>query len=547
MSLFNRCFRIESKKFQVRISAKGDILFSEWSSRFVNVIRMGKYRAVWMVNMSNKLMAASPAVDFASKFNEYRRSFLAQRCCNKGGRYVAVVEYGGRRKVGAVMVPEGKNSNGWQILNRVFLHVVSCVRSTNLSVNHVDSSSIRPEVSFAKVVLAPAVVNGEGGRSSALVQNFGVAETSRNLHATEAANVTFPKLISSSMSKEKAAVGKCPAGLSEKESSFTRADLWKQVMSLQKEVDRLAILLCQLNQGGFYVKDLSCSVCGFTLKAQKDMALPQHHDFLLGSEYGLKSGGPKYGEGDLGLEGLGEELGWAEDAMESHYADQGGVDDFVVAQGGLGVSFNSYGSHTKLAEMSPGLSVVVGGISSGSLASELPANGQLLESKCLGLLQVPSPKLSASVGDLPTGSPASELHSSDKMQVPKELDQMVSPLSFSLASLQSVLAVDQSTMEVGIVGVSLAPEGSLADGLLVLPLPLAPVSSQLLVGGSTQHSEVLGAVSCISPMEERSTFELNRLFAEVGEPSGYANSDWVLSLVSSVRQVVGVSCGGHEE
>ncbi|KAB1223872.1 5'-3' exoribonuclease 4 [Morella rubra] len=100
MSLFNRCFRIESKEFHVRISEKGDLLFSEWSLQSVNEIHMGKYGAVWMVNMSDKLLVASTAVDFASKFNESRRGFLAQRCCNKGGRYIAVVEYGGRRKWG---------------------------------------------------------------------------------------------------------------------------------------------------------------------------------------------------------------------------------------------------------------------------------------------------------------------------------------------------------------------------------------------------------------------------------------------------------------
>ncbi|KAB1222692.1 Solanesyl diphosphate synthase 3, chloroplastic/mitochondrial [Morella rubra] len=433
MSVFNHCFRIESKEFQVRISAKGDILFLEWSSRFVNVIHMGKYGVVWMVNMSDKLMAASPVVEFASKFNESRRGFLAQLCCSKGGRYVAVVEYGGRRKVGAVMVPEGKNGSGWQILNRVFLDVVSCVRSTNLSVNHVDSSSIRPEVSFAKVVLAPAVVNGEGGRSSALVQNSGVAETSRNLHATEAADVMFPKLIFSSMSKEKASVGKCPAG----------------------------------------------------------------------SEYGLKSGGPKHGEGDLGPEGPGEELGRAEDAMESHYADQGGVDGFDVAQGGLGVSFNSFGAHTKLAEVSSGLSVVVGGISSGSLASEFPADGQLLESECLSLLQVPSPKLSASVGDLPIGLPASELQL-PKMQLPFLCSRC---LLWTSQRWKWVSLVSRHQGESRWWSASFAPATS-------------ALFFSAVGGGSAQNSEVLGAVSCISPMEEQSTFELNRLFAEVGEPSG---------------------------
>ncbi|KAB1221118.1 Mediator of RNA polymerase II transcription subunit 25 [Morella rubra] len=301
MSLFNRCFRIESKEFHVRISEKGDLLFSEWSSRTVNEIHMGKYGAVWMVNMSDKLLVASHAVDFASKFTESRHGFLAQRCCNKGGRYIAVVEYGGRRKLGAVLVPEGKHGHGWQILNRVFLEAVSCFRSASLSVTRVESSRIRPEDSFAKVVLAPAVVHDDGGRSSAPVQISRVADTSNTVYMQQNPEVgPLPKLISSSMSKENAEEGKCPAGLSDREAlSLNGADLGKQVMSLRKEVDWLASLLRQQCQGGFSFPALSCSVCGFTLKAQQARAHPPCK--FIGRAFGLPCGGPNFGAGDSGV------------------------------------------------------------------------------------------------------------------------------------------------------------------------------------------------------------------------------------------------------
>lgn len=72
---------------------------------------------LWMVNMSDKLMKAGAGSDFSSKFNESGHGFLAQRCLNKGGRYVAIVEYIGGQKVGAVMVPKGRFAYGWQILN----------------------------------------------------------------------------------------------------------------------------------------------------------------------------------------------------------------------------------------------------------------------------------------------------------------------------------------------------------------------------------------------------------------------------------------------
>lgn len=109
---FVRDFHIESKELQVSINAKGLIKLSEWSLKSVHSTQMWKFAAVWMVNMTDKLLKAGTCTNFALKFNEAHRGFLAQCCSNKGGRYVAVVEYGGGRKQGVVTVPEGKNGHG---------------------------------------------------------------------------------------------------------------------------------------------------------------------------------------------------------------------------------------------------------------------------------------------------------------------------------------------------------------------------------------------------------------------------------------------------
>ncbi|KAB1203319.1 hypothetical protein CJ030_MR8G012801 [Morella rubra] len=172
MSIFSRNFRIESKDFQVTIRENGELQFSEWSPKSVNAIHMGKYGAMWMVNMSDKLMEIAPEVDFASKFNESSRGFLAQRCLNKGGRYAVIVEYGGRRKVGAVMVPEGKNGHGWQILNRVFLDVVSFFRSSSRAVKSQGSSSIRKGVTYAVAAMGPVEVTEKVGGQAFSFKNL---------------------------------------------------------------------------------------------------------------------------------------------------------------------------------------------------------------------------------------------------------------------------------------------------------------------------------------------------------------------------------------
>lgn len=44
-------------------------------------------------NMLGRLIMAEIGRDFTEKFNESSWAFLAQRCSNKQGRYVAVAEY----------------------------------------------------------------------------------------------------------------------------------------------------------------------------------------------------------------------------------------------------------------------------------------------------------------------------------------------------------------------------------------------------------------------------------------------------------------------
>ncbi|KAB1219379.1 hypothetical protein CJ030_MR3G001138 [Morella rubra] len=194
-----------------------------------------------MVNMFDKLMEAALAVDFASKFNVSRSGFLAQWCSNKGGRYVTIVEYGGRRKVGAMMVPEGKHGHGWQILNRIFIDVVSFFHLSSWAVKSQGSSGIRQDVTFAMATKGLVVVTGDAGQSSVFLQTSGDG----------AADITLSKINSLLESKEHELDEKCPAVLSKRElASFNGVDLLVQIMGFRKDVDRLLKMLSTQSQGG---------------------------------------------------------------------------------------------------------------------------------------------------------------------------------------------------------------------------------------------------------------------------------------------------------
>ncbi|KAB1216497.1 hypothetical protein CJ030_MR4G023090 [Morella rubra] len=88
---------------------------------------MGKFGAVWMVNMTDRLMEAGPATDFAL------------------------------------------NGHGWQILNRVFQEVVSHLKCANRPLLLIGNSKVCPEVSFAATVKKPlAKVVGESSATVAV-------------------------------------------------------------------------------------------------------------------------------------------------------------------------------------------------------------------------------------------------------------------------------------------------------------------------------------------------------------------------------------------
>lgn len=62
---FSCNFHVELKEFQVLINSKGVIKLAEGSVKSMSVIQMGRFRAVWMVNITDKLMEVTADIEFA--------------------------------------------------------------------------------------------------------------------------------------------------------------------------------------------------------------------------------------------------------------------------------------------------------------------------------------------------------------------------------------------------------------------------------------------------------------------------------------------------
>lgn len=95
---------------------------------------------------------AAKGCDFATKFNEYSRAFLAQRCSNKSERYAVIAEYGEGRRKGMVMVSGGKLGAGWRTVVRMCEEMIAFIGDSRRKLDASGSSKIRNSVFFATVV-----------------------------------------------------------------------------------------------------------------------------------------------------------------------------------------------------------------------------------------------------------------------------------------------------------------------------------------------------------------------------------------------------------
>lgn len=92
--IFNSRFRVEAKEFVVSVNEYGTVKLIEWGQKISNTICLGKFSALWMVNMVGKLRVVDKFEDFVAKHNEASRAFLAQRNKNSRGRYLTSTVWG---------------------------------------------------------------------------------------------------------------------------------------------------------------------------------------------------------------------------------------------------------------------------------------------------------------------------------------------------------------------------------------------------------------------------------------------------------------------
>ncbi|KAB1226787.1 DNA ligase 1 [Morella rubra] len=291
-----REFCVESKEFQVLVTSKGVIKLEEWSVKTMTSIQMGRFGAVWMVNMTDKLMGVSVDIEFSSKFNESCRAFLVQQCSNRGGRYLAVSDYSAGKKQGAVMIPAGKYGHGWQILNQIFQEVVSFLTFSTRSVPSHAVAGVWTGVSFAQVTRSSKPEEDAGGWNSK--GDSDIDDSRRLLKGKETYKEWTADLVAGAVISIKVTLkASIPAGCCEENpvhmSVKEEGLIWNHVLGLRRQIDELVDLLRHKKAIQFVPQQhFKCDVCGFLIKPKQASAhqLKEDGNTILHNLHGLNVG-----------------------------------------------------------------------------------------------------------------------------------------------------------------------------------------------------------------------------------------------------------------
>jgi hypothetical protein len=86
--------------------------FYERSRGFVRLVSLGKVTVIWLLATMEALRLAEGSKAFVKSSRVGSKAFIAKRCLNKFGLFLAVVEYGGGDQRAFLVILEGKGGRG---------------------------------------------------------------------------------------------------------------------------------------------------------------------------------------------------------------------------------------------------------------------------------------------------------------------------------------------------------------------------------------------------------------------------------------------------
>ena len=124
-------WKVESKEFELVIKGGATgVRFFERNSKQQRSIFVMKVELDWLARIGEKLMAVRTSEVFWDQSRAGYPRIIAQKCVNRHGNFLTIVEFDGRRRCGSIRIPEGRSGEGWK-------HFMVELRRANLSLRGV--------------------------------------------------------------------------------------------------------------------------------------------------------------------------------------------------------------------------------------------------------------------------------------------------------------------------------------------------------------------------------------------------------------------------
>jgi hypothetical protein len=149
-------FYVESKSFEVRVGdGSQNIKLTEWGRMNLSTVYLGETRLIWLVKMMTELVSETTGIGACRDHRLGGSVMFLQKRMNKYGRFMEITEYGRGGRRSFVVIPEGREGQGWRHcilqMGRLVKYLEQ-VRDTTKKSIPVQSREVVPGRTFADVV-----------------------------------------------------------------------------------------------------------------------------------------------------------------------------------------------------------------------------------------------------------------------------------------------------------------------------------------------------------------------------------------------------------
>jgi hypothetical protein len=179
-------FYVESKSYELRLGdGSRNIKLTEWGRMNLSTVFMGEVRLVWLLKMMNELVLETTGIGACRDHRMGGSVMFLQKRKNKYGKFMELTEYGRGGRRSFVVIPEGREGQGWKhcIVQLVRLvNYMNQTRDKEVKKAPIQPREVVPGRTFAAVVEGK---NSDTGTESREEGNMGNPTAEINLGNVE--------------------------------------------------------------------------------------------------------------------------------------------------------------------------------------------------------------------------------------------------------------------------------------------------------------------------------------------------------------------------